>query len=53
MYGITEQELKIWFMLQYLQKIPEKGFCNNVDQGFWANVVGSFMALVCIKGYES
>lgn len=40
-------------MLQYLQKIPEKGFCNNVDQGFWANIVGSFMSLVYIKGYES
>lgn len=50
---MTEQELKIWFMLQYLQKIPERGFLNNVDQGFSLNLQGSLMALFGIKGYES
>jgi len=52
-YGVTEQELKIWGMLQYMQRIPEKGFSNNVNQGFWENTVGSFMSLFGIKGYES
>ena len=40
-------------MLQYLQKIPERGFSNNVDQGFMVNIAGSFMALFCIKGFQS
>lgn len=53
MYGVTEQELKMWPMLQYLQKIPERGFQNNVDQGFSLNLQSSLMALFGIKGYES
>ena len=43
----------MWFMMQYLQKIPEKGFSNNVDQGFVMNVAGSIMALFGVKGFES
>lgn len=50
-YGVTEQELKIWFMLQYLQRIPERTFCNNVNQGFWLNLAGSLMALLGIGGF--
>lgn len=52
-YGVTEQELKMWPMMQYLQKIPDKGFCNNISQGFCLNLVGSIMALIGIQGYES
>ena len=43
----------MWFMLQYLQKVPEKGFSNNVNQGFYLNLISSIMALLGIKGYES
>jgi hypothetical protein len=50
---VTEQELKIWFMLQYLQKMPERGFQNNANQGICLNLQGSLMALFGIKGFES
>ena len=50
-YGVTEQELKMWPMMQYLQKIPERGFQNNMDQGFLLNFQGSLMALFGISGY--
>lgn len=40
-------------MLQYLQKIPEKGFQNNVNQGFSLNLQSSLMALFGIAGFES
>ncbi len=37
--------------MQYLQKIPERGFQNNMDQGFLLNLQGSLMALFGISGY--
>ena len=40
-------------MLQYLQKIPERTFSNNVNQGFCINLTGSLMALFGISGFES
>jgi len=40
-------------MLQYLQKIPERTFSNNVNQGFCLNLTGSLMALLGISGFES
>lgn len=43
----------MWPMMQYLQKIPERGFQNNVDQGFFVNVTNSLMALFGIEGYQS
>jgi hypothetical protein len=52
-YGITEQELKMWTMQQYLQKIPERGFQNNVDQGFVLNLTSSLMSMLGIGGFES
>ena len=52
-YGITQQELRVWQMQQYLLKIPERQFQNNVDAGLWANLVGSIMACLGIGGWES
>lgn len=43
----------MWPMMQYLQKIPERGFQNNVDQGFLLNLTSSLMSLLGIGGYES
>ena len=40
-------------MQQHLQKIPQREFYNNVDQGFCLNLQGSLMACFGLKGYES
>lgn len=52
-YGITEGELKTWMVQQYLQKIPEREFQNNVDQGCLQNLANSLSAALGIPGYES
>ena len=52
-YGVTEQELRTWPMQQYLMKVPQREFENNVDQGFWMNLQGSLMACFGVGGFES
>ena len=52
-YGITEQELKMWPMQQYLQKLPSRTFQNNVNQGICTNILNSIMAMLNMQGYES
>ena len=43
----------MWPMLQYMQKVPERTFQNNVGQGFMTNLQNSLMALFGIEGAES
>jgi hypothetical protein len=50
---VTEQELRTWPMQQYLLKVPQREFDNNVDQGFWMNLQNSLMACLGIPGFES
>jgi len=38
-------------MLQYLVKVPEKEFDNNMNQGLWLNFVGSLYAFLGISGF--
>lgn len=38
---------------QYLLKIPEREFQNNVDQGFIQNLTNSISAAFGIPGFES
>ena len=52
-YGVTEQELKVWQTQQYLMKIPERRFQNNVDAGLIANMGGSLLAFLGMGGWES
>lgn len=52
-YGITEQELRTWPMQQYLIKVPEREFQNNVGQGFSNNLISSISAAFGIPGFES
>jgi hypothetical protein len=50
-YGITEGELRTWMMQQYLLKIPEREFQNNVDQGCFQNLINSISAGLGISGF--
>lgn len=52
-YGITETELKTWNIQQYLLKVPEREFQNNVDQGLPQNLANSICAALGIGGFES
>ena len=36
-YNVTEQELRIWPAQQYLLRMPDRQFQNNIDQGFSSN----------------
>jgi hypothetical protein len=40
-------------MQQYLIKVPEREFQNNVDQGCFQNLTNSLSAAFGIPGYES
>ena len=40
-------------MQQYLLKVPEREFQNNVGQGFLNNLINSISAALGIPGFES
>jgi hypothetical protein len=52
-YGVTEQELKTWMIQQYLIKVPQREFENNVGQGIVMNLVNSLSAAFGVSGFES
>jgi hypothetical protein len=43
--------MKTWPIQQYLLKVPEREFVNNVNQGILLNLVGSIYAFLGIGGY--
>lgn len=45
--------MRTWPIQQYLLKVPEREFVNNVNQGVVLNLIGSVYAFLGVGGYQS